>query len=1080
MPRRAPYIVRWSALAQQYEIAGTTGLLPPADLVPGEASWFTWLESITSFAFYSPSGANCTVRKEVIQGSGSYWYAYRSLQQRTVKRYLGRTMDLSLTHLEKIAERFVLLVKPAPDAPSPDTETIEPVLPPSSGKPLAPLLESKLRPPRLSQLLVARPRLHQHLDAWQAYKLTLITAPAGFGKTTLVNSWLKKQPDAPATAWVSLDTGDNDPIRFWRYLLTACQAWSHPANQHALDLLLSQAPPSLQPIPLEMVLTVFLNQLTRQNQHHLLILEDYHVLTEPRIHASFNFLLAHLPETLHIMLITRQEPPFALVRLRANGETNELQASELRFTHEEMVAFLERTLPVALSSEILERLEGQLDGWAAGLRLLSLSLQGKHTTEQIERVLATFRGSQPPIRNYFVGEVLEAQTTEIQDFLLRTSILTRLSPALCEAVTGRVDSADLLETIEQANLFLEALDCSDGWYRYHGLFAEAMQHEARKQLGETAMQQLYQTASHWFSEHGMLTEAVEAVFQLGDYEQAASLIEKHVEALRFLDTREHHTLRHWFERLPQDILHQHPLLCFSYAVSLLFGRDPQNPEEPLPPRFEELLHVAELSWQATSNLSGSGKIQAIRGLVHFQQGKREEALAYTTQALEWLAADETIWRSMSLMVMGLEGLQQGQIKQVRSIFEQISALWTSAGNREARDGIAILLGILCLEQGDLQQAAYHYRQQLTQLDLTNQQPMAASAHLGLAYIYYEWNRLEEARQQLQEGLRLIELFTNIPQDILATMTELLHALLQHGQGETVLALEQLKTRLKCAQNTSPDNPFYFYMYHEALSWIVRLSLLLGDQQAAQEWIIELTHQHNHALTMPITHLLDAPADATASDTLQTEDISSLYTNKQVPMILQEGKSLLEARLYLAQGQAETALELLSKLLPTAHEAGRGRHTLQIRLLLAQAYQARKQTAESRDVLLLALKQAYAGGYQRLILDEGDQLFLLLRDLLPELPRQPLRSYVQALLRSFVQQRRKVTVTPIISTIYEPLSRREQKVLRLLIAGHSNPEIARELSVSVNTVRTQIQSIYRKLQVNNRQAASEVARELQLL
>ncbi|GCE31499.1 helix-turn-helix transcriptional regulator [Dictyobacter alpinus] len=1083
MPRRAPYRLLWSEQVKRYELVGAADQAAPDDMVPGEATWFTWLDGVTSFAFHSRSGINCTVRKEVIQGSGSYWYGYRSLQQRTVKRYLGRTRDLSLAHLEKVAESFVAAVK-VPTTPGASTKTLidtnEPVEPPPLVTPLGPLLESKLRPPRLSHTLIERPRLHQRLDAWQAYKLTLLNAPAGFGKTTLTKSWLNQQHSIAETAWVSLDTGDNDPIRFWRYILAACQAWSHPQSQHALALLLSISTPSLQPISLETVLTVFLNQIARQDQQRLLVLEDYHVLTEPRIHESFNFLLAHLPENLHILLITRLEPPLALVRLRANGELNELQTSELRFTYAEMVAFLERTLSFPLSAETLERLHSQLDGWAAGLRLLSLSLQGKQTDEQIEQALASFRGSQPSIRNYFIGEVLQAQTADLQDFLLRTSILTRLSPSLCAAVTNRTDSATLLETIEQANLFLEALDCTGEWYRYHELFAEAMQHEAQRRLGETALKQLYQAASLWFEEHGLLVEAIEAAFHLDQSEQVARLIDRHIEALGSIDTHEHHTLLRWLERLPQEVLRQFPLLCFSYAVTMIFGRDQNTQPEAPPTRFEEFLQLAENGWRASNNLVGLGKILAMRALLSFQLGKRKNARSLAAQALEWLPEDDATWRSMCLMVIGLDAMQMGQFKQADQTLKQVYTQWTITNNTDARDGITVLLGLLSVEQGDLQQASNYYRKLIGQPKRSDQQSAAAAAHLGLTYVYYEWNMLEEAAQQLQEGLRLAEVFTEIPRDLLVTMSDLMQALLQHSRGETQLALQYLTTRLRYKQDDAMSNPFYAYMQHEIISWIVRLSLLIGDQATGEEWINELTNQHNRSISPSIIPLLDAPADAVIVEAPLTDDYQPLQENGPVAIALQEEKALLEARLYLAQGQAETALKLLNALLPAAHEAGRGHHTLQIRLLLAQAYSARKQVCESREVLLAALKQAQTAGYQRLILDEGDQLFLLLRDLLPELPKQSLRSYVQSLLRSFAQQRQKTTVTAVISTIFEPLSKREQKVLRLLIAGHSNPEIARELIVSVNTIRTQIQSIYRKLQVNNRQAASEVARELNLL
>ncbi|GCE07331.1 LuxR C-terminal-related transcriptional regulator [Dictyobacter aurantiacus] len=1076
MPRRASYLLLWSVQERRYMLTTTgAGRDLREDVVPGETSWFAWLEGITSFAFHGQSAAHCTVRKEAVQGNGFYWYAYRSLQRRTVKRYLGRTRELSLAHLEQVAESFNAPAQQATVAPAPIDQGLQTL--PTSSTPVSPLLQSKLQPPRLSQLLIERPRLQERLDGWRDYKLTQIVAPAGTGKTTLVKSWLDQRTLSPQISWVSLDAGDNDPIRFWRYILTACLPWSDASSgQQALPLLMTTIQPSLQPVALEKVLTLFLNHIDQQEQHYLLILEDYHVLNTPHIHESLAFLLAHLPQRLHVLLISRQEPPIGLSRLRANGELNELQAGELRFTDDEMEAFLHRALPVPLAPAVLERLAAQLDGWAAGLRLLSLSLQGKKTIEQIEPVLANFRGSQPSIHQYFVGEVWQDQSDVVQDFLLRTSVLTRLSPSLCEAVTGRSDSAALLTTIEQANLFLEALDGE--WYRYHGLFAEAMQHEARRRLDAATMQELYLAAAHWFMEHGLLDEAVEAMLQTADSEQVALLLERHLETLRFIEPPELHTWRSWFERLPQPVLKRHPFLCFSYAVALIFDQDRQQQPSPPSAQVELFLQLAEQEWQRQQNQAGLGRVLAIRAL---WSGKRSIARAQALQALEWLTDEDALWRNLCFTVLGMDAIQMGQVKEAVHAIVQARAYWDRSNNTDARDGMAMMLGLLYNEMGDLKQAAFYYRQLIADASHSDQHPVAIFAHLGLAFLYYEWNMPDEAGRQIRAGSSQPEPADDMLQDIHASVLELLQALLQYGRGETRAALQRLTDHLLEHRSTmaTSSNPFYTHVYQELIGWIVRLSLLLGDYATAQTWLDDLTQHYQHTLAGSDMLLLEAPSEAAIVDSAASRiDEQPWHQDRQPLLILQENKAMLEARLYLAQGQTEVALHILSSLLPTAHEAGRGRHTLQIRLLMAQIYMARKQSVEAREMLLNALKQGYAGGYQRLILDEGDQLFLLVRDLLPQVPGEPLRSYAQSLLRAFARSRQQVTVT--LSTIFEPLSKQEQKVLRLLISGRSNPEIARELIVSVNTVRTQIQSIYRKLQVNNRQAASAVARELNLL
>ncbi|MBO0783062.1 MAG: LuxR family transcriptional regulator, partial [Ktedonobacteraceae bacterium] len=434
MPKVVAHSVTWIAAQNTYVIHEPGR--PDSSPVPGEEQqWFTWLAACSSFAFQGKQG-HLTLRKEARARNAGYWYAYRCQNRKTIKRYAGRTTDLAITRLEEIAGEIsaaFATARPPQEAPELDPE-------PSA---TSPLLAPKLRLPHLHSSLVARERLLARLDACLERKLTMLCAPAGSGKTTLVRQWIaarSEQVSFPPVSWVSLDAGDNDPTRFWRYILASSQAWHTTPDQHALNLLLSSTQPYqpyMKPPTLEVALTTFLNEVTQRNIAGLLILEDYHVIVEARIHETLDFFLSHLPETLHVVLITRQEPPLPLARLRANGDLNEIQAADLRFTSEESAAFLQE---FALSTEALARLDTHLEGWAAGLRLLFLSLQGKTTQPQIERLLATFSGSHRPILDYFVAEVLHAQPERLQDFLLRTSVLPRLSPSLCTAVTGMPES----------------------------------------------------------------------------------------------------------------------------------------------------------------------------------------------------------------------------------------------------------------------------------------------------------------------------------------------------------------------------------------------------------------------------------------------------------------------------------------------------------------------------------------------------------------------------------------------------------------------------------------------------------------
>jgi len=336
-------------------------------------------------------------------------------------------------------------------------------------------------------------------------------------------------------AWVALDASDNDPVRFWRYVLSACQTFAPEVGAAARDLLQTAQEP-----PLEVLLTALINDLAQFSRRCVLVLEDYHLITAPPIHDAITFLLDHLPATLHLIMLTRSNPPLPLARLRARNEIVELRAADLRFTLAETRAFLQQTIPFPLPPDVVTRLAEQTEGSVAGLRLLALALRGREDQEGAEHYLATFSGSHRPILEYLVDDVFSAQPQPIQVFLLQTSILSRLTAPLCDAVTGRDDSASLLEQLERTNLFLVPLDDVGQWYRYHALFAEAMHQYARHRLGEDRLREAAHTASHWYELHGMLADAVEAALTAQAFGRAAILIERII-APRLIQN-EHYTL----------------------------------------------------------------------------------------------------------------------------------------------------------------------------------------------------------------------------------------------------------------------------------------------------------------------------------------------------------------------------------------------------------------------------------------------------------------------------------------------------------------------------------------------------------
>jgi len=1008
----------------------------------GDELWFAWLATHTSFSFQGKHGQLNLLKEARPRGEEGYWYAYRRQGKRMGKKYAGRSKDLTIARLEAIAQAFGVLMSetlPIPDGSLPI---------PSSSHSQVPLLASKLHLPRLHTSLISRERLLAQLDVGLERKLTLLSAPAGFGKTTLMSQWIANRSEhghLPPIAWISLDATDNDPVRFWRYVITACQAFQPDIGQPALELLSSMPQLPFKLPPLETVLTMFLNALALHMHSRILVWEDYHVITSPQIHETVTFLLDHLPATLHLVIITRIDPPLPLARLRVQNDLYEVRAGDLRFSPEETAAFLQQTITYPPSVETMEQLEARLEGWAAGLRLLALSLHKCKSQQEIEQSILTFAGSHRPLLEYFVTEVLNAQLEPLQTFLLQTTVLGRLTGSLCDAITGRSDSEQLLETLDRANLFLEPLDGAGQWYRYHALFADAMEQEARHRLGEDALRELSHKASQWYEQHGMLSEAIGMALRAQDSERAAGLIERLTETQYINEVNEFHTLHRWLKQLPEVTLRQHPALCLGYATTLSFIFAPTRPTAAALTQLEELLDMAEQGWRLEGNTPRLGEVFALRSLAARQRGESVQSLTWARQALASLPAEELPWRSVSLNVVGIEELLSGRLDTGRKAILESHALSEAVGNRYGTRATTNMLAGVYFEQGELHRAAECYRQVLAEAREQEDRDDIGHAQLGLAQLFYEWNELETAQLAAQEAF---DLGQQLADEEFRTQAILVLARVEHARGESTSALRRLAALL--SQMPLHSSPLLYRLLREVRAEYARLQLATGELSAVQRWVSNRFHD-----------------------------------DEALPSTQQAREELLVARWLLAQGKVEEALDILVVLLDTAQQAGRIHSALENQVLMAQAYAARRQAQEARQMLQTVLSLTYAEDYLRLFLDEGDAMASLLRTLLPHLREKPLIAYLQNILRAFAQERAGQdsgsTSAPLDRTLpVETLSGQEQKVLRLLAAGRSNAEIAQELIVSVNTVRTQVQSIYRKLNVNNRVAASEMARHLRLL
>ncbi len=991
----------------------------------GDANWQAWLASHTAFAFQGRNGtANLLKEARTNRGEG-YWYAYRRQGRRTVKRYVGRSAELTVAQLEAVAAKLA-----------------------SSPVPSQSLLLPKLRLPQLHASLIPRQRLSEQLDAALTARLTLITAPAGSGKTTLVRQWIASR-SLPPLGWVALDSGDNDPIRFWRYVFTACGAFGADLSRTALTLLDMMPQPPYATQPLDIAITAFLNALAGGSpegpmpHEGILVLEDYHVIVEPRIHETVTFLLEHLPASIHLIVLSRGEPPLPLARLRARNDLCELRAADLRFSLSETDAFLRLAIPLLPNIEIANHLHARLEGWAAGLRMATLAMQRGMQPDSITAYLSAFAGNQQPVLDYFVTEVLAAQPESLQRFLLLTGSLQRLTGSLCAAVTGMDESADILEELERRHVFVERLagrsdaDGPEQWYRYHALFAEALEHEAQRRLGADVLRDAARRASQWYARHSLTVEAVEAALAGQDIEHAIAIIKQNAQTRKFV---EFHTLRHWLDRLPIELIHQDATLCLIYATAQIMSgmQDSIIHSQAVRAQIDALLQLAEDSWRRAGNDAGVGCVYATRAVfLGYHGGDYRASMRWGQEALALLPAEEQMMRSLAQGHVAIGAMMNGQVDLAQQMLTAARENLAVAEHNGFSRALTGMRAWLCYGQGRLHQAAEYFQRMLVEAHRQGDLSDIGPAMSGLAQLAYEWNDLQAAREQVQTALNLYQHPADIFDTRVMTQLTLLSIRIQRAQGHIVPAQQQLAELLTRLQ---PEGvPAQRHLYREGCCTQAALQLATGDIDAAQRWAESRVQDD----TLPLIHHLQ--------------------------------EAILEARLLIAQNRTADALAHLTRLLATTQQAGYKHDALLVQLLMAVAHASCRQMAEAQALLKTVLEQARTEGYTRLFLDEGDSVASLLAALAPHIHDRSLKAYLHAILNAFTAARTGRPHLAQAGGLIEPLSAQELRVLRLLVAGRTNQEIAGELIVSVNTIRTHVQRIFRKLNVHNRVGASEVAR-----
>jgi len=947
------------------------------------------------------------------------------------------------------------------------------------------LLTTKLRVPPPHPHPVARPHLLSQLSVGLSRKLTLVSAPAGFGKTTLVSEWvhgLRRSDRAPRMAWLSLDEDDNDPARFWAHVVAALQtsltelvgrktlrhtqgglSADSGIGQVVLDLYLAPgatspaARPAAHPL-----LSSLINEVTERAVGDLvLVLDDLHAVDAVEVHEGLVFLLEHMPPQMHLAVASRIDPPWPLARWRARGELVELRAGDLRFTLEEASAFLRDVMRLSLSPEDLATLGARTEGWVAGLQMAALSIQGR--ADQAKAIEA-FGGSHRFVLDYLVQEVLGQQPGEVRAFLLRTSILDRISAPICSVLTGISDSQALLEKLERDNLFVVPLDDERRWYRYHHLFGELLRSRLVREAPDL-VPALHQRASDWFEQAGRRGEAIPHALAAGDHSRAIHLVELQVpEACA---RGEFSLVRRWVDALPEEQVRSNPTLCVGRAWGLWAVRDLNAVEAWLQHAETALASGSHCGADADAGRRWvEGHAAVLRAVVARSRGVApEEQVALLHRAQEVVPTEDRALRSVVAVWLGLCYMDLDHEEAADRTFEQVWEADLSSGMHWPTYVALYARTILARRRGRLHQAAALCREALRDLAAHEGRTSLAARgiYVHLGRVLLEWNDLEGAARTLSEGRT---------------------AGRASGIAEIAVKAEFAYARLQLAQGQTRPLPDLVAMGRESGEALTRYA------QALMAWL-QLMAARGTSRTSACDRPTGAPDHA---------DAGSWWAGAQAwaerhPLELEGNdwlvaEQLVRARVQIAAYRAhgepplQPVLHYLDEQLAQLHRKGRIELALHATIVKAMALLAVEREQEALAALERALVLASAGGYKRVFLDEGPPMVRLLRLAAARGVGAP---DARTLLAALVSETHAAGGAPAERVpagrgeqeLVEPLTAREMDVLRLLNTALSRPEIARELQVSVNTVRTHVRRIYGKLGAHSRAEALGRAEELGL-
>lgn len=903
-----------------------------------------------------------------------------------------------------------------------------------------PILATKLYIPPARTQLVPRPRLIERMNESLSsrHKLTVISAPAGFGKTTLVREWIVNC-ERPV-AWLSLDEGDNENTRFLTYLIAALQTIVPNIGAEALRMVQSAQLP-----PIESVLTILFNEIAAIPDNIILVLDDYHVIEDKTVGNILTFLLEHLPPQMHLVITTREDPNLPLARLRARDQLTGLRATDLRFTDSEAAEFLNQVMGLSLSAEDIAALEARTEGWIAGLQLAAISMQGHHDTSTFIKSLT---GSHHFVLDYLIEEVLGQQPESVQAFLLRTSILERMCGSLCDAVLldPSVSGQDTLEYLEHTNLFIIPLDNERHWYRYHHLFGSLLRQRLGQSLTPEEIAKYHIRASEWYEKNDDPAQAFHHAIAARDFSRAAMLAEKNWRGMS--ESFQYVAWLGWAKQLPEELIRSRPVLCTQIAWGYMDISEVDASESRLrdverclenPPN--DMVVVVEEQFRALP-----ARIAIVRTYNAQSISDFPAAVKYAELALTLAPEDDHFMRAQTKAILGGTYWANGDLEAAcKSMSDWIDNA-QKAGNFAFAIASASGKADILTEQGHLREALRTYLQslQLASEHETESQPIIAHHHLGLALLYHEMRDDESAAQHFQKSMELGQ------QSVLRDWSYrkyLAQAQWKESDGDLDSALDLLDDAQRfyarsLIPNTRPVDAIKVQIY-----------LKQGRLFNAQEWVRE------HGFSVK-------------------DDLS----------YLREFEHITLARVLLAEYQVnrkersiQDAMRLLKRLLKAAEDQKRMGSILEILIVTALAYHALGNTSQAFASLERALSLAQPEGYFRIFVNEREPMRSLLLDFRGSLEKQPrgkeheLHGYVDKLLSAFVP-----TNDIPQSNSNELLSQRELEVLRLIAQGLSNDEISQRLFLALDTVKGHNRRIYGKLQVQRRTEAIIRARELGLL